>query len=288
MEKSQRFPVDSRLVKDERAVSPAISTVILTGAIIVLLLVTTVFASNFLDARLAENEFSAMEQFMQTVALQVDDVAWTVGRTQTTRYASKYGYVKFESVALNYSIEVRIDSTWKLLTVNSTGMILFNMPTSKYSIRNDHFELIFPSEDGSFLFEGTSAPVTRVFITEKLLMPDGNYIRVVVAPALRVLNSTITMGSNTTNYFKIYLPILRPGQSPRYSQSITITGQNVYRIAEMNVDEIRINVTFPNAALGFNSEFFNFGSSMRLYDVPDNSVVEIYLGEVLVHLGLHG
>lgn len=288
MEKSQRFPLNSRLIKDERAVSPAISTVILTGAIIVLLLVTTVFASNFLDARLAENEFSAMKQFMQTVGLQVDDVAWTVGRTQTIRYASKYGHVKFESVALNYSIEVRIDSTWKLLTANSTGMVLFNMPTSKYSISNNHFELIFPSADGSFLFEGTSAPVTRVFIIEKLLMPDGNYIRVVAAPTLRMLNSTITMGSNTTNYFKIYLPILKTGQSPRYSQSITITGRNVYRIAEMNVDEIRVNVTFPNAGLGFNSEFFNFSSNLRLYDVPDDSVVEIYLGEVLVHLGLHG
>jgi hypothetical protein len=56
----------------------------------------------------------------------------------------------------------------------------------------------------------------------------------------------------------------------------------------MNVDEIRINVTFPNAALGFNSEFFNFGTETKTFDVPSNSVVEVYLGEVLVHLGLHG
>jgi len=276
------------MVKDKRAVSPAVSTVILTGVIVVLLLVTTVFANNFLEARLAENEFNAIEQFMQTVGLQVDDVAWTVGRTQTLRYASKYGYVKFESVALNYTIEAKAGSNWKSLASNSTGMIIFNMPISKYSISDNYFKLIFPSENYSFLLEGPSAPVTRVFVIEKLSIPGEDYVRIAVVPIIRVLKSTVTMGSNTTNYVKIYLPILKVGQSPRLSQSITITGQNVYRMAEMSVNEVRVNVTFPNAALGFTSEFFNFETSSVLYDVPDNSVVEVYLAEVHVYLGLHG
>lgn len=286
MEKN-RIPLNSRMAKDKRAVSPAISTVILTGTIIVLLLVTTVFANNFLEARLAENEFKAMEQFMQTVGLQVDDVAWTIGRTQTLRYASRYGFVKFD-VALTYSIEVRMDSSWKILTANSTGMVVFNMPVSRYSLSNDHFQLKFPSENSSFFLEGTSAPVTRVFVVEKLPMPDGDYIRIDVAPIIRVLNSTVTMGSNTTNYIKIYLPILKLGQSPHNSQSITITGQDVYRIAEIDVDEVRVNVTFPNAGLGFTSDFFKFERDSVLHDVPDGSVVEVYLAEVLVNLGLHG
>ncbi|MEM2105319.1 MAG: hypothetical protein QXV21_02455 [Candidatus Bathyarchaeia archaeon] len=286
MEKN-RIPLSSRMVRDKKAVSPAISTVILTGVIIALLLVTTVFANNFLEARLAENEFKAMEQFMQTVGLQVDDVAWMIGRTQTLRYASRYGSVKIEG-ALTYTIEVKVGSTWKTLAVNSTNMIFFNMPISKYSISNNHFKLIFPSENKSILLEGTSAPVTRVFTVEKLPMSDGDYIRIVVVPIIRVLNSTVTMGLNTTNYIKVYLPILNVGQRPYHSQSITITGQNISRIAEINVDAVRVNATFPNAGLGFTSEFFNFESNSVFYDVQDGSVVEIYLGEVLVHLGLHG
>lgn len=274
------FPLNSRIVGNKRAVSPAISTVILTGVIVVLLLVTTVFANNFLEARLAENEFKAMEQFMQTVGLQVDDVAWTPGRTQTLRYASRYGYVKFESVALNYTIEVKTGSNWKLLAANSTGMIIFNMPISKYSVSNNYFKLIFPSEDYSFLLEGSSAPVARVFVIEDLSIPGEDYIRIAVVPIIRVLN--------TTTNVKIYLPLLKVGQSPRLSQSITITGQNVYRMAEMRVNEVRVNVTFPNAALGFTSRFFNFERNSVLYDVQDNSVVEVYLAEVRVYLGLHG
>ena len=88
-----------RLRRDEKAVSPAISSVLLTSAVVVLLLVTIAFGNNFLNARMAENEFSAMKQSMQTVGLQIDDVAWIVGRTQTIRYASRFGHVDFESLA---------------------------------------------------------------------------------------------------------------------------------------------------------------------------------------------
>jgi hypothetical protein len=42
-------------------------------------MVTTVFANNFLNVQLAENEYSASKQFMLTTGLQVDDVAWTMG-----------------------------------------------------------------------------------------------------------------------------------------------------------------------------------------------------------------
>jgi len=276
------------LRRDRRAVSPAISTVILTSAIVVLLLVTVVFANNFLNARMAENEFSAMEQFMQTVGLQIDDVAWpTPGRTQTIRYASKYGQVDFESVALNYTVYVKQNGSWKRILTNTTGIILFNMPISKYSLGNNYFKRIFPSSDNSFLQKGASASVNHVFIVEKLPMPDGNYIRVVVAPSIRMLNSTIKIESETRNYFKFFLPCLKPGLHPRNSQSITITGRDVVRTAENEVDAVRINLTFPNGLLGFNADFFKFKSTSETFNVTEDSIVEFFLGEVLVSLGLH-
>ena len=63
------------LQKDKRAVSPALSTVILTAAVVVMILVAMGFANNFLDARMAENEFSTNKQFMYTTGLQIDDIA---------------------------------------------------------------------------------------------------------------------------------------------------------------------------------------------------------------------
>lgn len=270
--------------RDRKALSPAISSVILTSAVVVLLLVTIVFANNFLSSRMAENEFSATKQLMQTLGLQTDDVAWTIGRTQTTRYPSRFGVVNFESLALNYAVYV--NDTF-FLGNYSTGVLLFNMPIDKYSMGNNYEERITPSSDRSFLQVGTSAPVCHVFITEKVPMNDGNYIRVIVAPSIRMLNSTITNGGVVTNYFKFYLPILRAGVSPRHSQSVSLAGSSVLVDTESSVTKVKIHVSFQKASLGFDSQFFNFDSVNEEVDVPNGSIVQFYTGEVTVSLGLY-
>ena len=272
------------LRKDNRAVSPAISTTILTSAIVVLLIVTIVFANNFLDQRMAENEFSAMKQFMQTVGLQIDDVAWTIGRTQTISYSSKFGQVNFESDALTYKVYVNGTVYFANYT---TGIITFNMPVSKYSLGNNYYESVYPSND-SFLQTGTSAPVSRVYVMEKLPMKNGsNFIRIVVVPIIRMLNSTIFTGEKTVNYFKFYLPILSSGSHPRYSQSVTLRGKTVSVKSQSGVTSVKIEV-FPNESIGFDSEFFNFESlTVEVKNIPSGSVIEFYTGEVEVSLGLH-
>jgi hypothetical protein len=270
--------------RDRKALSPAISSVILTSAVVVLLLVTIVFANNFLSSRMAENEFSATKQLMQTLGLQTDDVAWTIGRTQTTRYAGRFGVVNFESLALNYAVYVN-DTV--VLGNYSTGVLLFNMPIDKYSMGNNYEERITPSSDRSFLQVGTSAPVCHVFITEKVPMNDGNYIRVIVAPSIRVLNSTITNGGVVTNYFKFYLPVLKAGVSPRHSQSVSLAGSSVLVDTRGSVSKVKIHVSFQKASLGFDSQFFNFDSVDEEVDVPNGSIVQFYTGEVTVSLGLY-
>jgi len=252
----------------------------------VLLLVTIVFANNFLSARMAENEFSAVKQFMQTVGLQIDDVAWTVGRTQTIRYASKYGQMNFESLALNYTVYVNKGGGYVYLANYSVGILLFNMLVSQYSIGNNYYECIFPSSDGSFLQKGASAPVTYVYVIEKLPMNDGDFIRVVVAPSIRTLNSTISTGGEEKNYFKFYLPVLQQGLHPRLSQSVTLVGNSV-SVKTESCNAIKIYVSFPKASLGFGADFFKFKNTEEVVDVPDGSVIEFYTGEVIVSLGLH-
>jgi hypothetical protein len=270
--------------KSSRAISPAISTVILTSAIVVLLLITVLFANNFLSARLAQSDFGAMQQVMQTAELQLDDVAWTIGRTQTIRYASKSGQVGFQPGSLSYSVYAWSGNSWTPVLTNTTGIILFNMPIYKYSISNNYFQRSIPSSDSSFLQQGASAPIAQVFTIEKVPMADGSYVRVVLAPSIRMLNSTIT-GSQTQNYYEFYLPCLVRGSSPLYSQSITMATQNVVRLSAVN--SIMINVTFPNAASGFNSGFFNFKSTTVTISLPSSSIVEFYSSEVIVSLGLY-
>jgi hypothetical protein len=277
------------LRKDKKAVSPAISTIILTAVGIVLIFAAMTFANSSLNTQMANNEFTSSKQFMLTTGQQIDDIAWTTGRTQTVTYSSKFGGVNFQELALNYTFSVHTSSGWETLTpTGETGIILYNMPVSSYSPGNGYFEPIF--FNGSFLQSGSSAPVSQVFGEEKLPMNDGDYTRVVLVPTLRMLSSTITGDQqNATSYFKFYLPLLENGTNQYISPSLTVTGDGITKITASGVDQVKIDLSFPNS--GFTSSFFNFNStSITLNNTTNpqitaNSVVEFYLGQVIVTIG---
>ena len=262
---------------------------ILTAGVIVMILVAMTYANNILNFKVAQNEFESNKQFMKTTGQQIDDIAWTIGRTQTVTYSSRFGDVKLQESVLEYSVSVHTSSGWETLTLpGETGIVLFNMPVSAYSMGNNYFERVPTSADSSFVLFDSSAPVSQVICEEKLPMNDGSYLRIALVPTIRVLESTIA-GTQT---FKFYLPSLQSGNSPYQSQSLTLTGQGISKVTCNDVDQVIISVTFPKAAeLGFDESFFSFNSTTVTLDstsspsLAPNSVVEFYVGEVQVSVG---
>jgi hypothetical protein len=279
------------LRRNTRAVSPAISTVILMASAIVMIMIAMSYANNILALKVAQNEFSTNKQFMQTAGQQIDDIAWTVGRTQTLSYSSKYGNVKFEEATLNYTFRVHYTgtSTWENLGVSgTTGFIVYNMPVGYYALGNNYFQRLPSNANSSFLLSDSTSPISQVLCEERLPMNDGSYARIALVPTMRVLASTV----GSTGYFKFYLPDLENGTNLYRSQSITLTGDGITKVARSGVDQVQISVSFPKAAsLGFDTSFFNFNSTTITLNntstpkLASNSIVEFYVGKVVVALG---
>jgi type II secretory pathway pseudopilin PulG len=268
------------LRRDNRAASPAFSTIILTAAVIVMVLVAMTYASNILNSKAAQNEFNTNQQFMQTAGQQVDDIAWTIGRTQTISYNNRYGQITFEQAAVTYTVEVHVGTQWQTMPVSiQSGIILYNMPVDSYKMDDGYFQRLPADANNSILQTGSAAPITQVFATEKLLMPSGNYLRVAVVPTMRVLDSA------STNCYKLYLPTLSNGTSHSYTQALTITGDGIQKTVKSGVDQIRITASFPSAAQGFDASFFNFHSVTETLATSANSLVELYVGDVQVRIG---
>lgn len=267
--------------RGNKGTSPAISAVIITGVMVTLVTVALSFATNLLVVRMAESEFSSAKQFMQTLGLQIDDVAWVIGRTETVRYSGRYGDVFFEE-ALNYTVYIKTQSTgeFQKLYTTTTGIVCFNMPVERYSVGYDYFELIYPASDSAFLLSGASAPLARIFAVEKLPMTDGSFLRMVTAPIIRMINVSLS----TTNYVRLYLPVLLEGEAPKHSDSMTLTGQSVSKISE-TVTSIKVEISFPMDE--YDNLFFQFPQYEEIITLTGESVLELYVGEVDVALGVH-
>jgi hypothetical protein len=273
-------PTHKNLQRDNHGASPAFSTLILTAAIIVMVLIAMSYANNILNSKAAQNEFSTNEQFMQTAGQQIDDIAWTIGRTQTISYNSRFGQLKLEPAVVTYTVEVHVGSQWQTLPIGiQTGVILYNMPIGSYNMIDGYFQRLPAYANNSIFQAGSAAPVTQVFAVEKLSMPQGNYLRVAVVPSMRVLDSA------STNCYKLYLPTLSNGTSHYYTQSLTLTGDGIQKVVKSGVDQIRVTATFPKAAQGFDASFFKFRSVSETYATSPNSLVELYVGDVSVKIG---
>jgi hypothetical protein len=276
------------LRRDKRAVSPAFSTIILTAAGIVLILVALSYANGVLNTKMAENEFSMNKQFMRATGMQIDDIAWTIGRTQTVTYSAKFGQLSYQPATVNYTFQVHTSAGWENFTVSaSTGILMYDMPVSAYSMGNNYFQRIPVTASGSFLQNGSSAPVSQVFCVEKMPMSDGAYIRLVAVPTIRLIVSSIS--STGQNYYNFYLPIFESGVNPYKSQSLTLTGNGINRIDRTGVDQVKITTTFPSS--NFNNTFFQFASTQITLNsttnpkLAANSVCDFYLGKVMVTIG---
>jgi hypothetical protein len=256
----------------------------MTAAIVVLVLVAITYANSSLTNQIAGDEFSANKQFMQSTGLQIDNVAWTIGRTETVDYTANYGQVTFVPNVINYAIEINGIPTYNF----TTGMILFNMPLSDYSLGNNYFSRIMPSNSGSFLQWNASAPVCQVFATQKVPMTNGSYARIVAVPTVRVLNSTLITASGGVSYYTFYLPCLVSGLSPYLSQSVTLTGSSLTNLPPSDtITQVRITATaVSNSPTGFNDAFFNFDSTSETIVIPHGALVEFYIGTVEVSIGM--
>lgn len=268
-------------IRNVRGVSPAVSAVILTAAIVVLVLVAVSFATTFLEARISESEFASVRQFMQTAAVQVDDVAWTPWRTQTFRHSCKYGKMNFISGALNYTICYK-NASGEYYISELSGILAYEMPISKYNMYDGYFDLVYPTSD-SLVFKGATAPVARVFAIEKL--STGNYVRLVLNPCVRVVEANVS----GEKQYKVYLPILYKAEPKGNNPTVTFTSTQLSSLVIPNVTEIRIIVT----SLIYDADFFVESPASvdkiadEVIDVDDGSTLILYIGEVRVSVGVH-
>ncbi len=72
-------------------------------------------------------------------------------------------------------------------------------------------------------------------------MSDGNYLRIVVVPTIRMM--TTKVGSE--NYAEFYLPLLTNGTSPCLSKSVTLICQNVNQYMQSSISEGDHHRKFP-------------------------------------------
>jgi hypothetical protein len=211
----------------------------------------------------------------------------------TIQYSDQNAEIHLRESLIHYKIEISRDGV-NYVEINETrdsylSVLLYDIPTSRYSLDNTYFEEIMPSEMTDIVQNSTSAPIVRVFALQTPPRTDENYyISVAVAPLIRSVPFNITTGygaaQTTSRFMKFYLVNVTMGSlttaNPRY---ISLTGGEIQTKVIPDVRAVRVTVLFPNEAKGYDSAFFKFPATTQIIDFGASKAdVELYFGTVKV------
>jgi hypothetical protein len=249
--------------------------VILIAITLAAILVTLPFIDQQRRKALTESEWDYMRTYMTTLQNAVDDVAWMQGATRSLQFSLSNGFMFAEPDALNYSVLVDKGSGYVPLVGNiTTGVLGYKTLIHDYSLGGDYHEAIRPNEQ-TFWHTGGTNLFTYLFGVEKIPMADGNYLRLVLAPTVTVLNFEV---AGEQRYRVLIVKLSGTGtQAGRNGVTVAGVSYEIVGTAD-NVIALKVTVGFPQT--GYDNTFFNFKQTSTVIDVPAGSTVEVVTCEV--------
>jgi len=134
-----------RLRRNGKGVSPAISTVIITAATIVLVLVASQYAYRIMEQNKGAAEFASAKKAM----LKLNDSIWYVSdkpqASRSTQFEANYGVIALIPDALNLSVIVGVAGNFKSYFVISS-LIKYYISTDYVNYGNGYKEYILGNE----------------------------------------------------------------------------------------------------------------------------------------------
>ena len=277
-----------KMLGRRRGVSAIISTLLIMVTTMLVLSITLSFVQGTLTRKTGETDLESAKTFMKNVALQIDDVAWTNGRVDTAHFTTQFGLFEFLEDVVSYNVTFTNSTGSTFIRIYDSNIFMFNIPTYRYSLSENYYELILPKQFDGISFIGSNSPIARVFAVQNSTVGNAEFIRVTVVPVFRIQNYTVRINANsTTNYVRLYLPELNNTYSSDLPKTIVLTGTSVNTELFSNINKIEIKVDFPLALSpdNYNNKFFKFPEPLSQVINFDVSNVEVFLGGVNVDYG---
>lgn len=136
------------LRRSKKAVSPAISMVVITAVTVVLVLVAGAYAYQVLERQRGASELEAVKKSFITFDDAVRDVAWDKSGVRSTRFTVKYGLLEVvsDSAVEGLPINVTVDEFPNANYSGYTGYLRYNLSTYYVTFGDGYKSYIFGDE----------------------------------------------------------------------------------------------------------------------------------------------
>lgn len=204
---------------NKKAVSPAVSTVIITAASVVLVLVAGNYALQILESQRAIAEFDTVQKSILSFDDAVRDIAWDQSGSRSIRFTNSYG-------------NMRLIADGKTLNISSSGLngtlnYVFTTSAIKYQIATGYG---MPAVGSSYILGDDSNVISK--LTDSLgqasMKYESGYNTITLNYRVRVgEEGSMEIGGARINYVDIFVIRLNCNSSTIGSGDFNLACKNI-------------------------------------------------------------
>lgn len=183
------------LRRNRRAVSPAVSTVIITAATVVLVLVAGSYATQVIERQRASSEFETVTKSMLAFDDALRDIAWDREGSRSVRFTTNYGNMRL----LPSSKTISITGPGTFFNSCETAVVKYSMPTTQFTLG---------AGAESYILGDDSAVVSSLTdsVSQAIVKQESGYASISLTYRVRVARETpATSGLNYVDILVIRL-----------------------------------------------------------------------------------
>ena len=207
-------------LRKTRAMSPAVSMVIITASTIVMVLIASIYAYQVLERQRGASEFDAVKKSFIAFDDAVHDVALDKRGSRSARFTVSYGVLKLVPNALFLSINV---DDYPNVNYNDTvGYVRYEIPTDYVNLGSGYKEYIL----------GDNKTVVTS-ITEDLccalIEQESESVHLTLYYRVRIMGpTTVQVNGSTVNYVEILVVKLTAARFSAFKEAdFDLTAKNV-------------------------------------------------------------
>jgi len=194
------------LLRQNKAVSTAISAVIITAVTVSLVMIVAIYAYQVLDQQRGVAEFDVAKKSILAFDDALQDVAWKLNSSRMIRFKVEFGDLKLIPNTLSLDVSAKIGNSSENYPLGSisTGLIKYSIATRYVTLGENHTSYILG--DNSSIVTGSTESLGRV------LMEQGSgLVDVTLSYRARAIRtSVIEVNGTNVNYVTIWLIRVAP------------------------------------------------------------------------------
>jgi len=197
-------------LRQNKAVSYAISAVIITAVTATLVMMVAIYAYHVLDQQRGEAEFEVAKKSILAFDDALQDAAWKLSASRAARFKIDFGILELIPDATNLTVTATIDGVHHLESI-STGVIRYSLSTQYVTFGENYTSYVLG--DSNLVVTDSTKSLGRALIEQKPALVDITLNYRVRAMRTSCLNVSGTM----VNYVSVWLIRVVSDSTSHYS-----------------------------------------------------------------------